>query len=77
VVKASRVAVAALLAMGATGTLPSVSATARQQQAAATEPAAITTGVREAAWSPDGRRIAVTWFDAIWMGGGAGPGLVA
>ena len=65
-VKASRVAVAALLAMGATGTLPSVSATARQQQAAATEPAAITTGVREASWSPDGRRIAVTWFDAIW-----------
>ena len=30
------------------------------------EPAAVTTGVREAAWSPDGRRIAVTWYDAIW-----------
>ena len=26
----------------------------------------ITTGVREAAWSPDGKRLAVTWFDAIW-----------
>jgi gamma-glutamyltranspeptidase / glutathione hydrolase len=24
------------------------------------------TGVREAAWSPDGARLAVTWFDAIW-----------
>ena len=24
------------------------------------------TGVREAAWSPDGRRLAATWFDAIW-----------
>ncbi|HSG01302.1 MAG TPA: gamma-glutamyltransferase, partial [Vicinamibacterales bacterium] len=23
-------------------------------------------GVREAAWSPDGRRLAVSWFDAIW-----------
>ena len=28
--------------------------------------AAITSGVREAAWSPDGKRLAVTWFDAIW-----------
>src|SRR5689334_4720677 len=23
-------------------------------------------GVREAAWSPDGRRLATSWFDAIW-----------
>lgn len=23
-------------------------------------------GIREAAWSPDGRRLAATWFDAIW-----------
>ncbi len=23
-------------------------------------------GVREAAWSPDGKRLAVTWFDALW-----------
>src|SRR6187455_2595117 len=30
------------------------------------EPATVTTGVREAAWSPDGKRIAVTWYDAIW-----------
>jgi gamma-glutamyltranspeptidase len=52
--------------MGAAGMLPSVSATAGQQQPAAAEPAAVTTGVREAAWSPDGKRIAVTWFDAIW-----------
>jgi gamma-glutamyltranspeptidase/glutathione hydrolase len=28
--------------------------------------AAVATGVREAAWSPDGKRLAVTWFDAIW-----------
>ena len=28
--------------------------------------AAVTTGVREAAWSPDGKRLAITWFDAIW-----------
>ncbi len=27
---------------------------------------AVTTGVREAAWSPDGKRLAITWFDAIW-----------
>ena len=26
----------------------------------------VTTGVREAAWSPDGKRLAVTWFEAIW-----------
>ena len=25
-----------------------------------------TAGVREAAWSPDGRRLAVSWFDALW-----------
>jgi gamma-glutamyltranspeptidase len=28
--------------------------------------ASVTTGVREAAWSPDGKRLAITWFDAIW-----------
>jgi gamma-glutamyltranspeptidase len=28
--------------------------------------AGVTTGVREAAWSPDGKRLAITWFDAIW-----------
>lgn len=26
----------------------------------------MTTGVREASWSPDSKRIAATWFDAIW-----------
>lgn len=26
----------------------------------------VLTGVREAAWAPDGRRLALTWFDAIW-----------
>jgi gamma-glutamyltranspeptidase len=26
----------------------------------------VTTGVREASWSPDGKRLAITWFDAIW-----------
>ncbi len=32
------------------------------QSQAASSPA----GVREAAWSPDSRRLATTWFDAIW-----------
>ncbi len=27
---------------------------------------AVVTGVREAAWAPDGKRIAATWFEAIW-----------
>ncbi len=27
---------------------------------------AVPSGVREAAWSADGRRLAVSWFDAIW-----------
>jgi gamma-glutamyltranspeptidase/glutathione hydrolase len=36
------------------------------QAPASQEPATVTTGVREAAWSPDGKRIAVTWYDAIW-----------
>ena len=36
------------------------SGAARQQESA------VTTGVREAAWSPDGKRLAVSWFDAIW-----------
>ena len=31
-------------------------------QSSATPP----TGVREASWSPDGKRLAATWFDAIW-----------
>jgi len=35
-------------------------------EAVAQGPAAVTTGVREAAWSPDGKRLAATWFDAIW-----------
>src|SRR5262245_5244263 len=42
------------------------------QQASSQEPAAITTGVREAAWSPDGKRIAATWYDAIWTMGPEG-----
>jgi gamma-glutamyltranspeptidase len=37
----------------------------QSSQSADTAPA-VTTGVREAAWSPDGKRLAVTWFDAIW-----------
>ena len=35
-------------------------------QVPAAAEAAVTSGVREAAWSPDGKRIAATWFDAIW-----------
>ncbi len=31
-----------------------------------------TAGVREAAWSPDGRRLAVSWYDAIWTMSPAG-----
>jgi gamma-glutamyltranspeptidase/glutathione hydrolase len=36
------------------------------QSTTSQEPSNVTTGVREAAWSPDGKRIAATWFDAIW-----------
>jgi gamma-glutamyltranspeptidase len=40
---------------------------AQAQQDATPAPAsAVTSGVREAAWSPDGKRLAVTLFDAIW-----------
>ena len=39
------------------------------QTPASQDAAAVTTGVREAAWSPDGKRIAVTWYDAIWTMG--------
>jgi gamma-glutamyltranspeptidase len=39
---------------------------ASRQQTVTPAPAAITTGVREAAWAPDGERVAATWFDAIW-----------
>jgi gamma-glutamyltranspeptidase len=39
-------------------------------QAAASQPpppdASVAAGVREAAWSPDNRRIAVSWLDVIW-----------
>ena len=35
-------------------------------QAATPAQATLTAGVREAAWSPDGKRLAVTWYDAIW-----------
>jgi gamma-glutamyltranspeptidase len=28
---------------------------------------AVATGVREAAWAPDGKRIAATWFEGIWI----------
>ncbi len=39
-------------------------AATRETPAQAASP--VTTGVREAAWSPDGKRIAVTLYDAIW-----------
>jgi gamma-glutamyltranspeptidase len=39
------------------------------QGSASQDSATVTTGVREAAWSPDGKRIAVTWYDAIWTMG--------
>lgn len=64
--KTAGVFVAAAAALAAAGAMPSLSADAAQQAAPSSEPAAITTGVREAAWSPDGRRVAVSWFDAIW-----------
>ena len=50
-------------AFAAAALVPSPSA---RLSAAAQDPAPVTTGVREASWSPDSRRIAATWFDAIW-----------
>jgi gamma-glutamyltranspeptidase len=38
---------------------------ARARQAAST-PSAGPSGIREAAWSPDSKRLAVSWFDVIW-----------
>jgi len=38
----------------------------QQAPAPAAPDAAVSSGVRDAAWSPDGSRLAVTWFDAIW-----------
>ena len=38
----------------------------QQTPTAAPTSAAVTSGVREAAWSPDSSRLAVSWFDAIW-----------
>jgi gamma-glutamyltranspeptidase / glutathione hydrolase len=43
--------------------VPGVSTSASQQEKPDTN---VATGVREAAWSPDGRRLAATWFEAIW-----------
>src|SRR4051794_19154189 len=41
----------------------------RPASAQAPAPAPLSSGVREAAWSPDGKRLAVTWYDAIWTMG--------
>ncbi len=49
------------VAAAGAGTAVPQPAQAKQDSAAS-----VTTGVREAAWSPDGKRLAVTWFDAIW-----------
>ena len=38
----------------------------QQTPATAQKDQAVVTGVREAAWAPDGKRIAATWFEAIW-----------
>ena len=38
----------------------------QQTPATTTSASTVPTGVREAAWSPDGRRLAVSRFDAIW-----------
>ena len=47
----------------------SLTAAASAQQTPATSssaPKAVSTGVREAAWSPDSKRLAASWFDVIW-----------
>jgi gamma-glutamyltranspeptidase len=65
------VAAGASVALRSAG-LPLDEARARQsgvatsQPAPATDASASTAGVREAAWSPDSKRLAVSRFDAIW-----------
>jgi gamma-glutamyltranspeptidase len=56
---------AALAALVSTG-VPAFVSTAHLLAAPQEPAAAVTTGVREAAWSLDGKRIAASWFDAIW-----------
>ena len=53
---------AVLLAFAAGASVPLRSAPQQAKPAADAGP----TGVREAAWSPDGKRLAVSWFDVIW-----------
>src|SRR6185436_20219360 len=60
--------VAAVILIAATF-VPLHSSVLQTQTAASQEPTTVTTGVREAAWSPDGKRIAATWYDAIWTMG--------
>lgn len=62
----ARVSVVLLLTSAAfvAATIHGSGAPGAAPQAAAASPQV--TGVREAAWSPDGKRVAVTWFDAIW-----------
>ena len=56
---------AATCAVLAAGPSPQASSQAPSTPAApAPKPQA--TGVREAAWSPDGKRLAITWYDQIW-----------
>jgi gamma-glutamyltranspeptidase len=62
--KALRISLVAAVILFAAAFVPLQSAVV--QTPAPQEPATVTTGVREAAWSPDGKRIAVTWYDAIW-----------
>ena len=56
------ISIAVLLAFAAGG---SVSLRSASQQAAPSTGAG-PTGVREAAWAPDSKRLAASWFDAIW-----------
>jgi len=66
---ALRISLAAAVILFAAAFVPLQSSVLQTQTAASQEPATVTTGVREAAWSPDGKRIAATWYDAIWTMG--------
>ncbi|HEX5071080.1 MAG TPA: LpqB family beta-propeller domain-containing protein, partial [Vicinamibacterales bacterium] len=61
-----RIMMAASGAAIAISLVPLRSAPIQTQAQPAAPAAAVTTGVREAAWSPDSKRIAASWFDAIW-----------
>ena len=65
----------AVLSLFAAATLALGATTSTRASSQVASPAAATSqspplpgpaGVREAAWSPDGRRLAISWFDVVW-----------